>query len=203
MSRRHVVAGGDFSARDAAVDRRQHAREAHIQRRRGDRRLCRLEVGLVLAAAADALIIFLTRDRFGFKQGFCARQLAAGQCVLRPRTIQFGTCLIQRGLIRPRIDLEQHLALFHQGAFGEADRVDIAGNTRLEFNAFHGLEAPGEGIPVRHFTSDDLADRDRGRWRYGAVLGMRLAATTEHCEQCESAQYGSGFQQNPHQFARL
>ena len=106
-------------------------------------------------------------------------QVGIGQVGLILRLLGLG--LVERGLVRPRIDLDQQIALFHQLAFGEGDLVDLAVDPGPHL---HGVEAlnsakPGEvdrEVGLLHRRDGDANGIVRGFFRADGRFGrvMRL-----------------------------
>ena len=124
--------GGD---RRDAVDERRDAGEAEIQLRGLDRGLRRRDRRLRRVVRAHVVVELTLRDRALLGQRLVARQIALGLGELRLRLGQPRPRLGERGLERPPIDLEQHLALADEGALlirrGESDsRRPAAGSAR-------------------------------------------------------------------------
>jgi hypothetical protein len=64
------------------------------------------------------------------EQPFGPGKIGLLQLALRFSLLQVGTCLIERGLIRARVDHEQEVARLDQLAVLEADLVDVAADAR-------------------------------------------------------------------------
>jgi hypothetical protein len=115
-----------------------------------------------------------------------ARDSAIGE--QRARAFQVGVGLGERGLglfdrglrlaegrlIGTRIDLKQQVAGVHKLSVGERHFVEVAGDPRLDVDAFDGVGAAGEGEVRRLFPLDRPSDRDFRR--LGGRWGGRLAA---------------------------
>ena len=97
-----------------------------------DRRLRRLHRGLRGEIRLDVVVELALRDRALLGQRPIALQVALGLAELRLRFGELRLRLRQRRLERPRIDLEQHLALAHDRAFLVVALEQIAGRPAAE-----------------------------------------------------------------------
>ena len=68
--------------------------------------------------------------------------------------------LAHSSLERTRVDLEQHVALFHQGALGKGDLINLARHARTYFNCFWRFKSPGKFVPFVDRLFQNLSDTD-------------------------------------------
>jgi len=78
--------------------------------------------------------------------------------------------LVQRGLVGPGIDDEQHLAFAHHVAVLEADRLQVARDPGADIDGILGDELADIVVPVDHRLLQRVRDRDAGRRRRGHRL---------------------------------
>ena len=120
------VAGRDDGARHASGDRRCDPREREVQlrgvegrARGGELRLCDGRIGFDLLG-------FLARRRVLREQPLGAIAVRACELDLRARAVALCGEAGDFGLERPRIDLEEQIALRDACALGESDGLDVA-----------------------------------------------------------------------------
>ncbi len=127
-----------------------------------------------------ALIDHLLGNGAALHQAEAAIELALGELHLRPCIRQLAFRLRRHRLEWTRVDDIEQVALMHDGAVLEFDRVDEAADPRTHLHLLGRLEAPGELVPIGDGALDRLGDRHRRR-RWGSALRGWLPATCE-CE---------------------
>ncbi len=122
----HVVARIDQAQADAAVDRRDDVAVSDIELLGIDLGLVHLHRALVLLHQIDLVLVLLARHGIGLGERLVAREIHARliKQTLVARELPFG--LLQRGLVGPRIDLREEVALLDELAFLEADIGQLA-----------------------------------------------------------------------------
>ncbi len=101
-------------------------------------------------------------------------QIGVGQIGLVLRLLGLG--LIERGLVRPWIDLDQQITLFHQLAFGEGDLVDLAVDPGPHLHGVEALNGSKSGqidreVGLLHRRDGDPNGIVRGFFRTGRRFG--------------------------------
>ena len=131
-----------------AGNRRADLRPLQIEPGGLHRGLRGTDLGATLDLGAGPAVELLPRDRLHIDQGagslrftLCQRRSRAGALQLRLHPSQLG-------LIRPRIDLEQDLALLHLSPFGEGHPSDVPGDPGADLHLIHRLEPAGELVPL-------------------------------------------------------
>ena len=111
-------------------------------------------------------------------------EIGVGEIGLVLRLLGLG--LVERGLERPRIDLDQRIALLDELAFLEGDLVDLAvdaGANQDGVEALHGAEAGQIDREIGLLDRRDL-DRDGGSgWR--GLLGVGLGGMVSPWNRCQ------------------
>ena len=102
-------------------------------------------------------------------------QLGLGLRELRLGLRELSLGLIDGGLKRPRIDLEQQLALSDERAFGVILRQQIAGDLGLDGGVDHSVERADPFALDRDVFLLDDRDFDIG-WRRRSARGVRITA---------------------------
>ena len=110
-----------------AADQRPHLGETEIEVRRGHSCLRRLHRCFRLSLLLDLVVELASGNRMRLRQRRVAIHVDLRERKLRLRLPKLALCLFKRRLKRPRIDLEQYLALFHLRAFAIilADQVAV------------------------------------------------------------------------------
>ncbi|MNJ29002.1 hypothetical protein D3C77_235580 [compost metagenome] len=92
--------------------------------------------------------------------------------------LQLGFEAADLSLERTWVDLEQQIAFFHLGAFGEGHLVDLPGDARAHLDGFRCLQAAGELVPFVDRLFQYLGHADLGRRR--RLHGLRGATAGTH-----------------------
>ncbi len=132
--------------------------------RRGELRLCDGRVGFELLG-------FLARRRVLREQPLCAIAVRARELELRARAVALGREAVDLGLERPRIYLEEQIALRDARAFGESDGLDVAAHARPHRDVLDRFEPAREVGPIAELVGRD----DRGGDGGGRRRGRRVA----------------------------
>jgi len=163
------VARIDPAVGHAARDRGGDAGELHVQLTGADGGVGGGHGGLGgLDGAALGVDLSLGHGLRG-QQALGASQFRAGQRQLGLALGQLCAGRGQGGLGRTRVQGEQQLALAHEVAVLEVDRLDVAADARPYVDRARRLEAAGEFVPV-----DDLLRQGRGHRDGRRALGGRL-----------------------------
>ena len=165
VRRVHDVSRIDQADSRAAVDRRDDARVVELRARVVDHRLIDLKLrGELIDRGALGVDRLLAREILGLQQRV-AREIALRVRELR-RIFRFGRDrLLERRLIRSRIDLRQQIPLMHGLAFGERDLLQLPVHARRHR---HGVERLHRAEPLqvdRHVRVRDGGGVDRDRRR--------------------------------------
>jgi hypothetical protein len=84
--------------------------------------------------------------------------------------------IVENGLVRPRVDLEQQLVLLDLAARLEVDLDDVPRHAGTNVHGFRRLGAAGEVFVIGDFLLRWLADDDLQRRRGGDGSGLSLTA---------------------------
>ena len=99
--------------------------------------------------------------------------------------------LRELGLVRTRIDLEEHVALLDLGSVLEQDAFEIAGDSRLELDARRRVDAADEVLVRRDLPfrgNADVNDLNRLAWVLGLVRqGERHGHQTNHRQKARES----------------
>ena len=190
----HDVAGGDLGAADTAADGRPHQSPVEVELRGAHRRLCGLNAGVGLGAAAHACVVLLAGDRVLGDKRLGPLGLAPGQPGLGLRAGQLGLGAIECVPILARVDPEEHVTLLHFVPLGERHLVDEARHPRPHLDVSHRLDPPGELVPFVHGAPDGGRGRD-GWWRRRGR--RRPAAGCDQKRDCSRA--GCAFNEALHE----
>ena len=181
----HQIALGHQRITHPAGNRRADLGPLQVEPGGLHRGLCGADRGAALGLGAGPAIELLPRDRLHIHQLAGSLHLALGQCRSRAGPLQLRLGTSQVGLVGPRIDLEQDLALPHLFPFGEGDPLDVARDPGLDLHLVHRLEPAGELVPFGDLTLGHLGYRDRLRRRRG---GRLLPATHRQGREGETSQ---------------
>ena len=124
------------------------------------------------------LVDDLLGDGTGLYQVETAIELALGQFDLGAGIRELAVGLLGHRLERARVDHVEQVALAHDRAVLELDRIDEAPDARPDLYFLYGFEAAGELVPIGDGALDRLGDRD-GRRRRSRRLRGRLFASGE------------------------
>ncbi|MNJ56870.1 hypothetical protein D3C77_524340 [compost metagenome] len=177
------VAGGELGTADPATDRCGDPGEAQVQARQVQLRLDRGDTGTGFGGSTAARL-----GQFRGNGIAAAQALATAGFVFTANgggagLLQLGFEAAHFGLERPRVDLEQQVALLDLSAFGEGHLIDLAGNTRSDFYRLGRFEAAGELVPFIDRLLQHLGDADLGR--RGGLYGLRGATAGTHHQYCQ------------------
>jgi hypothetical protein len=174
------IAYRDQGARYAAVDRCGHARVAHVELRRRERRLAGRERSLRVGVPGVRLIERLARDRVRCEQMLRARTIDLRELELAARTRALRFVAVDLLPKRSRVDAKQQLAALDVCAFREVNRLDVSRHPRMQLDAVDRREPSGGVLPIGDRALDHACDRDLGR-RRGGRRGLAAAtARGEH-----------------------
>ena len=96
-------------------------------------------------------------------------------------------CLIERGLVGPRINREKQVALLHVSAVLKVTRHDLPAHLRLHLNGFVGA-AGADFIEIQgHIFGDDFRHQHRSRRRLRRF--SRIGSLAKRSKQNESGQH--------------
>jgi hypothetical protein len=101
---------------------------------------------------------FSDRRPFG-KEAFITCHVGFGPRQLRFPLGDLSLGRIQVSLKRPRVDFEEHVALFDLRTFRKVHLDQVPANTRTNVNFFHRSNAPGVFVVVDHLTFERRSDR--------------------------------------------
>ncbi len=180
----HQVAGIDLMAADPTIERRHDPCVAEVD-------LSDLEVGVGLVhrglsgvALRLPVLHLRLRGRLLLDQSLLT-------LVLRSRLRERCLLLLDRslgqldvGFIGLGLDHEQQIALLHDGAIFEVDRLEIAFDPGDQIDAVAGLRVAGQLDVVGHRPLHGLADAHgwRRRWRVGVVLAAAREQQSQRCQ---------------------
>ncbi|CAJ3435735.1 Uncharacterised protein [Burkholderia pseudomallei] len=206
-ARRHDVAERDLRARHAARHGRGDPRVAEVDARRLERGLGRLQVRRGLARGVLLLVVIALGDRVVADQPLRALPVALCVAIAGLRAGELRGRAIDLGLIRARIDHEQHVALLHERAVLEIHRHDRAGHERAHVDLLDRLEAARVGLPIgdrlrQHGRDVDLRQRRRRflrRARIHADRAERAEARDEDDRERRGRDPRTGSTQDSHE----
>ena len=97
---------------------------------------------------------------------------------------------IDLGLVWPRVDFVQHIALLHVGSFFEINLVEVAGHVRTNFDLRLGHRAAGEIFVVGHFVGHRGFDGDHGGFWRRHALRRRRRIVASRCQRRQKCRGG-------------
>ncbi len=178
-----------------AVDERAHPGEAEVQLCGADLRLRRGDGGLVGGERLRFGVELALGDGVRLGERRVALDVDGGELDLRLGLRELALGLVERGLQRTRIDLEEHLALADLAAFAVVLADEVAGDLGLNLRVD---EAIGLGDPLAgdghvllgggdHLNRHRAAGSHHGGGRRGGVAaGQREDAHSRDTESCET-----------------
>jgi hypothetical protein len=161
------VAGVDQPHAHAPIARRGDGGVLKLGLRGLDHRLVGCDRGLELIDLGLLLIDDLLRGDVRKHQCLRAREVLLGRGQLRLVLRLLGLGLIERGLEQARIDLGQHVALFHMLAFREQHLLQLAVDLRMDRDGERRLHRAEPGQVDRHVLPAD----DRHAHRHPRARG--------------------------------
>ena len=154
---------------DPAGDRCGDLGEVEIELLRVQSRLRLLDRGGGRPLLAQAFVEGGSRYGGCSRQSLCAIQLARRGFQTGVGAVEVGLRAIDRRLIWPRVDDEEHIAGLHHGAVGEVHHLEIAGDSGAHVDRCGRLETPGELVILGETLMQRRCHRD-WRWRRRRLL---------------------------------
>ena len=142
----HVADAHEFP-RDAATDRRAHARELHVQRRDALGGAGHDQRRFGFLARLRPAVEFLLADAADREQRLAASEVGRGQLHARLRAHDVCPGPFECGFVRPRIDHEQQVTGFDDRTVAEMNGVEIPVDAGANVHAIGRLEAAGVLVP--------------------------------------------------------
>lgn len=180
------VALGHEHAVDAPGDGRSDAGVGQVQLSRSNGGLSRLHLSLARVACGGGIVIGLARDGAGRHQALGAVKVGLGLAGQHLGLTQLRHGRVERNLERPRVDLEQQLALAHEATFGNAHRIDGAADPRAQLDGLGRGQEAGVLGRWRDRAGNDLGHghlrrhRRARRGRRGLALVLGVAGSDRY-----------------------
>jgi len=133
-----------------------------------------------LLGSGGARVGQLGRDGIALAQALAALGFVIGTAGIGAGLLHLGFKLAHGGLERARVDLEQQVALFHQGALGKGDLINLARHAWTNFYGLWCFQAPGEFIPFIDRLFKHLGHADFCSWSRSSRLGSFAACAHHH-----------------------
>ncbi len=202
VGRPHHVAGIDQPHAEPAVDRGADIGKAEIEPGILDLRLIGLDRGLQLLHQRLLLVIGLPRLGPGREELAPAGEIGLRADELRLVLLLRRHRLVERGLERAGIDLDQRRAGLDVLAFGKGDLDDLAVDPALDRDHVERLDRADRIQEDRHVGGRDNAggDRNPGRGRRRLGLGARRDGADEprHHDRRQGEGHGRGDRGSSH-----
>ncbi|MCY1220737.1 hypothetical protein D9M72_327630 [compost metagenome] len=171
-----VVAFGDERLADTAADRRRDPRETQVELGGIQRSLRGIDLRLARIQCSGRRVEAIACDDLLGEQLFGPRMVCLGEHRCRFGLAQARRRGVQRGLEHPGIDDEETAALLDEAPLGHAHVLDVAADTRAQFDPLDCGERAGELDEWRHRTDDHLGHRNVGGLGGGGSRCRFLAA---------------------------
>src|SRR5262249_18616959 len=182
VPRLHQVAHGDDVAADAPADRREDLRVVEVQLAGRDQGPVGRDVGQIDVPGRAGLIQVRLRRGPAVVRGQVPLVLRLVELQLRLVLADLRLRLVQQGLVRPRVDLEEDVSLLDQVPFPEVDLLQVAPHVGPHVDGIDRGRPAGEIRVVRRVPLERAADRDGGgrcRRRSRGCPGAAGQADTE------------------------
>src|SRR5262249_36371872 len=190
----------------APRNRCDNARIRQVEPRGVERRLIRAELRLEAAHTRGGVVVLAPRRRVVGEELLGERELGARQFHLSARVGQVGLGARDFVLERPRVDLEEHIALLHLRTRLEIHRLNVARNAPAPLDLIDRPDAAREFVGIDDVLLDCGGNAYRRRAAFrgafrGATLSGGLAAAGERDqhEQRYRTQYIGAVSEN-HRF---
>ena len=192
LVRRDQVAARDQLVTDLPADGRGHFGPVEVETSRLQIRLGLIQGSDGLGELGLVLVHFRLHDAgelFG-KEGLGAGVILLGQFEAGLVRGHQSRVRVNGGLIRPRIDLDEHLPFFDLRPILEMELLQVPRDPCPDLNRINSRCPPGVNLVIRDGALQRVADRDGRLVRFGRrhVLARAATQTEEGCKD----KYGTG-----------